>query len=1231
MGWLLFVVLLAAGCNKPASAPSEGDTETTRCTQDPVLPAPSQHWLRDTAQRSASGAGFAMDGDNNLVFVDLAGSIVRRFPDGKTDVWIANAAVHPMDIVVLSTGEVVLSDAGIASLVKYHPSGARTVILSGLDMPGDLEVDRKGNVYVAERLSSTIRRVNPASKVSDIIAKNMATVPAALSFSPDENTLYVGGADDGAVWALTRKTDGTFEAPRKFADVPGSADPCAGQPSGQPCGFLGLTVGTCTQTQEGNSYCQEPDTCRHRSEGDTCRDEKFGREGTCLVSEDSTLFCAPNLSCTDKKKGDDCTVEVRTFEYGEVVPKIVAGACDRSEGAGLYCRPMPPCEGKRKGDACVQEGGETGVCAENDRELQCVSDGPCVLKAPGDRCTTSRETDGICMEGGWGYGFCRPLGTCAKNTSGMPCVTDFGQTGVCRDLMDGIQYCRIPLPCDEKVAGDDCDPPGDMRLPGKCVNYADATAELDRDDVTADGLYCEEINDCDGKNTGDACAVTLDETGYCEEDDTGELYCEKATACTGLQSGDPCVDHNGDIGVCVQPFEQPLSCRRLEGCDLQKEGDTCDNTGTCTSDLYLNLVCQQIGPCENLSVGEPCVDPSTSLSGTCADRNDGGVYCRTTDPCRDASIGDPCQSQKTVTPGTCQIGVMDRLYCWQPEPCDRKADGEHCLSPSGEHGLCVDEGEGSLECLVGYSGVCREFGEGFSCTTDQGGEGVCVYDAAVGMICADAPPCFASGEGEACEGPLGANGTCKTDVRGTLVCDLPLPCAGKKEGEPCLDTNTGAKGTCGTGAFETAVCLPTALCENKNEGDECSLGTSGSGTCIATGQSALLWCYTGFSSGTIGGINTDACGNVYVVDTASEMLWQFSEDGKETAPAARLGQRGVTQLWWGGRDNDDWKAGSLYLGIDGAKEIIAVSIGIAGRPRPEPGSAPVSEPKPDTAYDCLNIPRGALGADAVQELGRPRGFHDVVFDNEGYIVGHDGFNLVRVNADGEFQIYATGIESVEGMDWLPDGSLVAATESGLARIYPNGAHTLIATDILAYGVIVGPDGMIYTDWNGRVVRVDPKTGDREVFVDPEDFGFQASLRSVDFDPDFTVMYMTTLGNGHIFAIPLDEAMNPSGKLTRFATIPGSGLQDALGVDICGNLYVLVFEHSALYRISPHGVVTKILQQDAMKHGHGLEWGSGIGGFAEDKLYLPQPNDNNTVVEVNIGVPSRRSTMQPATR
>ena len=100
--------------------------------------------------------------------------------------------------------------------------------------------------------------------------------------------------------------------------------------------------------------------------------------------------------------------------------------------------------------------------------------------------------------------------------------------------------------------------------------------------------------------------------------------------------------------------------------------------------------------------------------------------------------------------------------------------------------------------------------------------------------------------------------------------------------------------------------------------------------------------------------------------------------------------------------------------------------------------------------------------------------------------------------------------------------------------------------------------------------------------------------------------------------------NSVGSPMLFATISGAGnWLDGIRVDACGNVFVPNFSTSALYRITPDGVVSTYYDwPDITGYGHGLEWGNGVGGWDDRILYQPQPYNGCTVVALDIGVPYR---------
>jgi len=290
------------------------------------------------------------------------------------------------------------------------------------------------------------------------------------------------------------------------------------------------------------------------------------------------------------------------------------------------------------------------------------------------------------------------------------------------------------------------------------------------------------------------------------------------------------------------------------------------------------------------------------------------------------------------------------------------------------------------------------------------------------------------------------------------------------------------------------------------------------------------------------------------------------------------------------------------------------------KPRPLFGDAGTSADT-DTGppFDCSTVPDAPL---SVEQLVGPIGYHDLAFDNGGFMVGAGdmGSQLFKADSSGSTAPFGPSISGVQGMDYLPNGSLVAASSSsGLVRITPDGTQTpLNASLVNVYGVIVGPDGMVYAADNSILYRVNPTTGDTETLLSSG----TVAPRAIEFSPDGTRMYIASFCTEKVFVAELDGNYDIVGEPTEFATIPGSCWEDGIGVDVCGNVYIPVYGLSTLFRISPEGVVTNYHQFDSATYGHGLDWGNGVGVWDDRILYQPQPYNGCTVVALDIGVPYR---------
>ena len=280
-------------------------------------------------------------------------------------------------------------------------------------------------------------------------------------------------------------------------------------------------------------------------------------------------------------------------------------------------------------------------------------------------------------------------------------------------------------------------------------------------------------------------------------------------------------------------------------------------------------------------------------------------------------------------------------------------------------------------------------------------------------------------------------------------------------------------------------------------------------------------------------------------------------------------------------------------------------------------------PYPTVEYDCDNIP------DTYEErvLNGARAYHGMAFDTDGSLIGWDGWNAItKTPYEGDATSWVPGFYGVEQIVRHPNGDLYTSLldHAEVYRFTPDGGSERITGGLLlAYGMTLGPDGMFYVS-DGHLHRMDPETGELERLLSGSG-GWSELYRDVAFSLDSTVMYIVKAGTGSewIYKVDLDEDLNLIGEPERFANVPGQW-KDGVQVDACGYLWVPEYQKAALFRISPDGkTVDKILATAETGYGHGTEWGTGIGGWREDAIYLPLPYNSAKVRELVIGVPDGR--------
>ncbi len=271
-------------------------------------------------------------------------------------------------------------------------------------------------------------------------------------------------------------------------------------------------------------------------------------------------------------------------------------------------------------------------------------------------------------------------------------------------------------------------------------------------------------------------------------------------------------------------------------------------------------------------------------------------------------------------------------------------------------------------------------------------------------------------------------------------------------------------------------------------------------------------------------------------------------------------------------------------------------------------------------FDCALAPSMPV---STQTIPGARGYHGLAVDQVGLISGLDSsYNLVQSTHDGTWSPFLSNLQA-EQIAFAADGNLFMAASNGILAVTPSAQVLTVSTlSDSPYGLRIGPDEMIYTTSIAEVLRVDPASGaDEPVATLPKSVGF-AYVHSFDWSPSFDRIYVGTIGSG-LFVADLDPSYNALAPLEQLTPFSDSWI-DGVAVDACGNIYAANYSTSQLFKITPDGVPTVYVDWSSTfeQYGHGVIFGNGVGGFREDALYLPQPYNDHTVLEVVVGVPSR---------
>lgn len=231
---------------------------------------------------------------------------------------------------------------------------------------------------------------------------------------------------------------------------------------------------------------------------------------------------------------------------------------------------------------------------------------------------------------------------------------------------------------------------------------------------------------------------------------------------------------------------------------------------------------------------------------------------------------------------------------------------------------------------------------------------------------------------------------------------------------------------------------------------------------------------------------------------------------------------------------------------------------------------------------------------------------EFAFDENGLLVTVVDWasSMVTLSYDGDQDIVAPFVsEEVAGVDFLLDGDLVVADEANgaLIRLGAAGGDVPIIGGIASpNSVVVDDRGFIYVTAFDQLMRVDPDSGTNVVL----DAFPGHDLDGLTFTDDFRYLWVNSDEIGEVYRLELDDDRDlVASEFMADFPLGWDAELDGMAADVCGNLYALRTD-GRVHRLRADGT-----EDHSWVNITGSQWttslhfGSGIGGWERDHLYV----------------------------
>lgn len=259
-------------------------------------------------------------------------------------------------------------------------------------------------------------------------------------------------------------------------------------------------------------------------------------------------------------------------------------------------------------------------------------------------------------------------------------------------------------------------------------------------------------------------------------------------------------------------------------------------------------------------------------------------------------------------------------------------------------------------------------------------------------------------------------------------------------------------------------------------------------------------------------------------------------------------------------------------------------------------------------------------------LGQVRRTEEFAFDAVGGMVNaaeNDG--VYRTSYAGNPVLLAPYRSfEIAGTRVTPDGTAAAICDEAAGQIVAvdlqTGAQRVLASGLPSPNSI-GFDqrGWLYVAAFGQVTRYRGGGAPAELLLSRPGVDFDG----IAFAPDDSAVYWNADSIGDIYVASMDA----SGEVVDVRTplrLQVTGELDGMTTDVCGNLYVIA-TNGELRRIRTNNLLETLIPPNG-RYTTAISFGSGLGGFERDHLYMMDRSDG--LLDLELGIEGRREPHYP---